>query len=508
MKSLAGALLLCCLVAPKLELPKIDTVPAIEAPVSSHKSGIYLSNGSLNIYLQSGTPHAEIFYSTDGENFTKYNDKIVITENTDVIAYSTLGTRTSTQIHYSYRLRPGVYIDTDNLAAISLSTPVGATTISYTVDDEPERTYTSPISVEDGATLQVRVEREGWLPTTKSIVIEDSKQEVLQTSVALSPVKTRYYYNLLSQKQKECYLALEAGVSSYQTKIDISSLGLTSDEFETAYWAFDYENPAYFWLGNSLSYDHLRDKVVYVYPQYSRSWNKARDIQTEFDRVSADVLAKASSNPTKFDQLLYLHDWIVDHTDYISDGSSYISEADGPIAYGRALCEGYAKAFAYLSNQLGYNCICVVGTTKEEHMWNMVEIDGEWYHVDVTSDDPISRIDASLHDYFCVTTSYIEKDHSIDNVLPIPEANASKYNYYEYLDIPTFSSVTLAYNDLLRQAADGNKHLSVNCATGVLPDLITKVKTSFYKDLKARGVYPKEYAYQRYTHSLIVELTY
>lgn len=507
MKSLFGVLLVCCVVAPYAATSSTDTLPAIEAPVASHKSGTYSSNGSLTVHLQSGTPRAEIFYSVNGGRFTKYNDRLVITENTEIVTYSKLGTRTSEQIRYSYNLCPNVTIDTDNLAAISISTPVGATTITYTIDGGTERTYSYPISVEDGATLEVKVTRDNWSSAIKEVVIEEDSEDY-NAPVNVTPVKTRYYYNLLTQEQKECYLALEQGISSYTELIDLSTLNISNDDFEVAYWAFDYENPQYFWLGNSLSYDHLHGNVLKVYPQYSRSWNKARDIQAEFDKVTSKVISRAASRQKPFDQLLYIHDWIVNNTEYVSNGSAYISEADGPIAYGYALCEGYAKAFAYLSNQLGYNCICVVGTTKEEHMWNMVEIDGEWYHVDVTSDDPISKIDVSLHDYFCVTTSYIKLDHTIKNILPIPDASATTYNYHEYLGIPTHISVIMAYNDLLEQAANGESHLTVHCSNGVLADLVTRIKTKFYKDLSARGVYPRTFAYQRYTHSLILELTF
>ena len=68
------------------------------------------------------------------------------------------------------------------------------------------------------------------------------------------------------------------------------------------------------------------------------------------------------------------------------------SGADGPV------CEGYAKAFKVLCDQLGIPCVLIAGDTensvgqKEAHMWNAVKMeDGKWYAVDVTWNDPKVR---------------------------------------------------------------------------------------------------------------------
>ena len=63
----------------------------------------------------------------------------------------------------------------------------------------------------------------------------------------------------------------------------------------------------------------------------------------------------------------------------------------------KAVCEGYAKSFKYLMDELGIPCIIVTGESKnskgniEKHAWNYVQIDQRWYAVDVTWDDPIIR---------------------------------------------------------------------------------------------------------------------
>ncbi|MDO5407276.1 MAG: transglutaminase domain-containing protein [Eubacteriales bacterium] len=64
--------------------------------------------------------------------------------------------------------------------------------------------------------------------------------------------------------------------------------------------------------------------------------------------------------------------------------------AYGALAMGEAVCEGYAEAFCWLADACGLETKFIYGTYGGEmHDWNMVKLDGHWYHVDVTSDDPV-----------------------------------------------------------------------------------------------------------------------
>jgi len=82
-------------------------------------------------------------------------------------------------------------------------------------------------------------------------------------------------------------------------------------------------------------------------------------------------------------------------------------------------------------DMLGIECLTVNGiytATGEEHAWNMVRIDGEWYCVDTTWDDPIGgfQTNAMKHRYFNVTTEFmLETRHQWDESLT-PIADAGK----------------------------------------------------------------------------------
>ena len=99
------------------------------------------------------------------------------------------------------------------------------------------------------------------------------------------------------------------------------------------------------------------------------------------------------------------------------------------MSYGN--CLGYSSTFQLLMDLSGVECITVVGAafgSREDHAWNMVKLDGEWYCVDVTWDDPTGAArNGRHHRYFNVTSAYLrETDHQWD-YRNVPEATAAAY---------------------------------------------------------------------------------
>ena len=60
---------------------------------------------------------------------------------------------------------------------------------------------------------------------------------------------------------------------------------------------------------------------------------------SEFKNITKSVLADAETMPSDYEKLKYVHDWLVNNTAYTITGAAYETEADGPVVYGKALCE-------------------------------------------------------------------------------------------------------------------------------------------------------------------------
>lgn len=95
-------------------------------------------------------------------------------------------------------------------------------------------------------------------------------------------------------------------------------------------------------------------------------------------------------------QIKIIHDYLIANTEYDNElSSSSIYTAYGALVEKKAVCEGYAKAFKYILDELEIPCVIACGLARnsngrtESHAWNYVKIDGNWYAVDCTWDDPL-----------------------------------------------------------------------------------------------------------------------
>ena len=91
-----------------------------------------------------------------------------------------------------------------------------------------------------------------------------------------------------------------------------------------------------------------------------------------------------------------VHDYLVDNISYDSSISkSNIYNIYGALINKECVCEGYARAYKYILDELNIPCILVIGTATngegntENHAWNYVKLNNSWYAVDTTWDDPI-----------------------------------------------------------------------------------------------------------------------
>lgn len=67
------------------------------------------------------------------------------------------------------------------------------------------------------------------------------------------------------------------------------------------------------------------------------------------------------------------------------DRNRFAGSEYGALVYGMCVCEGYALTFQCLAEALELDSIVVSGETGSgHHAWNLVRVDGQWYHVDVT----------------------------------------------------------------------------------------------------------------------------
>lgn len=433
------------------------TAAALQAPTSSIRSGNYITNG-IRITLSGSSKNDEIWYSLNGTGYRRYTEPLSVTQNSTIKTYLIRNGKKSSVATYTYNLIPmlstslksGTY---NGAQRVFLNCGVTNAKIYYTLDgstpNERSNLYSAStgILIKTTSTLKVIAVKTGWtryvrtynytingvqdvaddpLPDGGLVIVNTPKND----KSLLDDYTSKWGYNQLNASQKEAYALLFEAATTFTYQIDVSRLNLKANDFETAYWAFDYDNPQFLALGNGYSYYYYISTgyLQKVTITYGRTYSQIMPVQQIFNATAESVINKADSQLTDYAKLKYIHDWIVNNTVYTLNGPAYKSEADGAVVYGKALCEGYSKTFMYMAQKLGFECICVVGSVDNTaHMWNMVKLNGAWYHVDATFDDPITSDGSNIltHDYFLVGTYEISKTHTINNPVSVPSAPRS-----------------------------------------------------------------------------------
>ncbi|MCI8478139.1 MAG: hypothetical protein HFE97_07300 [Oscillospiraceae bacterium] len=128
---------------------------------------------------------------------------------------------------------------------------------------------------------------------------------------------------------------------------------------------------------------------------------------------------------SEYDKVKALHDYLVNFNTYQETGDRSHA-AIGALIDGKTVCEGYTRAMQLLCYLNGIEAIYIRGTSTSSngesgnHGWNKVKVDGTWYNVDVTWDDPTGSTPMLRYDYFLISDSKLSKNHQWTNYPHIP----------------------------------------------------------------------------------------
>ncbi len=279
----------------------------------------------------------------------------------------------------------------------------------------------------------------------------------------------RIYKILLSSANRMDYGWIDLGKCNNETY---------NEDIAVAYRAFTYDYPELFWVpyeyvvkrdgaGVKVAFS-LKEKENNIDISYIVPIGNKKEMQKEIDAAVSKIVGEIKGKTSdQMEMLTLLHDKLCNSVTYydapITEDLLYT--VYGALIWEYSVCEGYARTMRYLCKKLDIDCIIVTGVSKEEqHMWNLVRLENEWYHVDTTWDDPGLDKDGNskipLHTFFNLTDEDIMKNHTIDPDISqvagtgadlgsvgfnfgLPEAKGKKYNYYDYNKL-NFSDMALA----------------------------------------------------------------
>lgn len=249
-----------------------------------------------------------------------------------------------------------------------------------------------------------------------------------------------FYYNSLDDTGKQVYFEV---YSSLKNREKVRTSTASTELLDKVFKCVIYDHPEIFYVDRYTYTTYRRgNSIIYVDFEGAYTYSKAECdmMMTDIDNVTDEWLRDISLYASDYDKINYVFRKVADEVTYSRESKDNQNMASVFLDKESA-CAGYSKAVQYMLYKIGINAITVTGEAAGGgHAWNMVQADGEWYHIDVTWGDVDYQenieegIDKSVlnynYDYFLVTSDDIERTHRLDNIVRYPICTANDDNYY------------------------------------------------------------------------------
>ncbi len=278
--------------------------------------------------------------------------------------------------------------------------------------------------------------------------IENSENDVNYDNIVVN----KYFYNQLESYSKTIYKAFESNKENmkegtYKINLGTSFSNILSKQngqeelgkyYQSAIEAYTYDNPDVFYLSPNKMYLNIetttkgQNKTYNVYINngeeanyLNEEFSNKQDINLALEKIETirkQIIHNKTGND--YEDIKMVHDYLVENIEYdTSLQEKNIYNIYGALINGKCVCEGYARAFKYLLDGLGIESTMVIGKginssgQSENHAWNYVKLENNWYAVDCTWDDPViiggGYIgNSSKYRYFLKGKEDMEKDHT------------------------------------------------------------------------------------------------
>ena len=255
-----------------------------------------------------------------------------------------------------------------------------------------------------------------------------------------------FYYDKLNLDQKKIYTSVANSVKKLEKEAVVKfdkgfDMSYISEDVKEAMESFFNDHPEIFYLNTDyqiLTNSSAFGNSVKIFLGYSVE--NLEELQEKISIIKSgiqEIIKDINVDDTIYQKELKIHDNIAKNIEYydydnITTIPAMYHTAYSGITEKKAVCDGFTKLFQLALNEIKINSILVTGKLDSDpHAWNMVQLDGKWYNVDLTSDKTIKDKEGIvIHSYFNVTNDSIMKTHVFDTLDILPIADSEEYNYY------------------------------------------------------------------------------
>lgn len=258
---------------------------------------------------------------------------------------------------------------------------------------------------------------------------------VMTAAIAVVPTfaagaDDNYWSSKFSAGGRAAYQQVVRAIENGQSQVAVAS---KPAEFKQFADVLSWEHPELFYAHDFGSSTHTQGGRSTTTIHWNLDSNYASEKQA-VEQAASKFLANAPKSGSDYDKELYVHDKLANETTYeLGNKNIYNS-----LVQKKGNCMGFSYAMKYLLNKLGVKCRVVVGKSQnpasgvpENHMWNVVTLNGKEYLTDTTW-DATTKISKTLpHYYFNLTKDEMDATHTPDRPSEQNACTNSDQNYYK-----------------------------------------------------------------------------
>lgn len=216
---------------------------------------------------------------------------------------------------------------------------------------------------------------------------------------------------------QQAYDDLYTAMANIRTSCSLSRYQMDRETVSDLFSDVINHSPELFYVDGRLGISYNRTTGIVSSVSFTYTMNESKIGQAsafyyaEIDRILAQL---PDPDMSDLDKALWLHDYICVRYAYDSKLTNY--DAYTFFRDRRGVCQGYTLAYMALMKACGIRTD-FAASSDMNHIWNLIELDGAWYHVDLTWDDPVHSSGSDIpgrvgHDNFlCSDQALIRTGH-------------------------------------------------------------------------------------------------
>jgi hypothetical protein len=217
-----------------------------------------------------------------------------------------------------------------------------------------------------------------------------SKEDIINSIYFLINSGSTYSERYCAKDYENCYEDIDEISSNAELLTNLNNYVHPYNSFDNISFSFD-------------------EDVVEITINHIYTNEEIDKINTIVDDVVENYLDNSMSVKEK---IRIIHDYIIDNADYDTlktenknDNTYKSNTAYGVLIEGYGICSGYSDTMAIFLDKLN---VINYKISNDQHIWNLVYLDGSWLHLDLTWDDPISDQNITRDTYFLITSKNLK----------------------------------------------------------------------------------------------------